>query len=62
MIKKLYIILFLVTLVFSGCATIPTGENIATYSIGGAIYYPLVTLCDLRGVQMQYDPLLRTAY
>lgn len=52
-----FIILFL-----SGCATIPTGENIAIYSIGGATYYPLVTLCDLRGVQMQYDALLRTAY
>ena len=49
-------------LLISGCATIPTGENIANYSIGGATYYPLVTLCDLRGVNLQYDPLLRTAY
>jgi N-acetylmuramoyl-L-alanine amidase len=46
----------------SGCATIPVGENIPTYSIGGVTYYPLVTLCDLRGVSMQYDPLTRVAY
>lgn len=49
-------------LLISGCATVPTGENIATYSISGVTYYPLVSLCDLRGVQMQYEPLLRTAY
>ncbi len=62
MIKKLNILFFLAILLISGCATIPTGENIATYSIGGVTYYPLVTLCDLRGVSMQYDPLTRTAY
>lgn len=49
-------------ILISGCVTIPTGENIATYSIGGVTYYPLVTLCDLRGVTLQYDALLRTAY
>ncbi|MCX5694135.1 MAG: N-acetylmuramoyl-L-alanine amidase [Candidatus Omnitrophica bacterium] len=53
--------IFLVALI-SGCATIPVGENIATYFIGGVTYYPLVTLCDLRGVTMQYDPLIRTVY
>jgi len=42
--------------------TVPTGENIASYSIDGVTYYPLVTLCDLRSVSMQYDPILRTAY
>jgi len=45
----------------SGCATIPAGEQITTYSINGVTYYPLVTLCDLRGVSMQFDPLTRTA-
>ncbi|MFA5092888.1 MAG: N-acetylmuramoyl-L-alanine amidase [Candidatus Omnitrophota bacterium] len=62
MIKKIYILFFLVTLLISGCATIPTGENIASYSIAGQTYYPLVSLCDLRGVAMQYDPLIRTVY
>lgn len=62
MIKKLNILFFLSILLISGCATVPTGENIATYSIGGITYYPLVSLCDLRGVQLQYEPLIRTAY
>ncbi|MFH0917715.1 MAG: N-acetylmuramoyl-L-alanine amidase [Candidatus Omnitrophota bacterium] len=62
MIKRLNILFFLTMLLFSGCVTIPTGENIATYSIGGVTYYPLVTLCDLRGVSLQYDALLRTVY
>jgi N-acetylmuramoyl-L-alanine amidase len=61
MCKKLFLGLFMFVLFLSGCATVPTGENITTYSIGGATYYPLVTLCDLRGVTMQYDALLRTA-
>ena len=61
-IKKLNILFCLAILLVSGCATLPTGENIATYSIGAGTYYPLVTLCDLRGVEMQYDVLLRTAY
>jgi N-acetylmuramoyl-L-alanine amidase len=58
-LKLFFICISLVTLI-SGCATIPIGENIVTYSIGGVTYYPLVTLCDLRGVSMQYDPLTRT--
>ena len=62
MIKKLYIFVLLIIILISGCATLPTGENIATYSIGGQIYYPLISLCDLRGVAMQYEPLLHTVY
>jgi len=61
-IKKLSTLFFLTIFLISGCATIPGGENITTYSIGGATYYPLVTLCDLRGVTLQYDALLRTVY
>ena len=57
---KMSIIFISLVILISGCATIPTGENIATYSIDGVTYYPLVTLCDLRGVTMQYDPLTRT--
>lgn len=62
MFNKSFLVLFIFIFLLSSCATIPTGENIATYSIGGATYYPLISLCDLRGVQMQYDPLLRTAF
>ena len=59
---KIFFICICLVILISGCATLPTGENIITYSIGGVTYYPLVTLCDLRGVQMQYDALLRTVY
>ncbi|MDP2946364.1 MAG: N-acetylmuramoyl-L-alanine amidase, partial [bacterium] len=59
---KTFFICISLSILFSGCATIPVGENIATYSIGGVTYYPLVSLCDLRGVDMQYDALLRAAY
>jgi len=59
---KIFLACISLAVLISGCATIPTGESIATYSIGGATYYPLVILCDLRGVQMQYDPLIRTAH
>ena len=60
-LRSFFICISLAILV-SGCATVPTGENIPTYSIGGVTYYPLVSLCSLRGVDMQYDTLLRTAY
>ncbi len=62
MIKKLNILFFLSVLLISGCATVPIGENIATYSIRGVTYYPLISLCNLRSVQMEYDPLIRTVY
>ncbi len=44
----------------SGCVTIPSGEDLPTYTIGGVTYYSLIKLCDLRNVQMQYDTLLQT--
>jgi len=59
---KLFLIYICLVILGSGCATVPRGENIATYSIGGVTYYPLVSLCSLRGVDMEYDTLLRTAY
>jgi N-acetylmuramoyl-L-alanine amidase len=58
---KTFLTCISMVILISGCATIPTGEHIATYSISGVTYYPLVSLCDLRGVQLQYDTLLRTA-
>ncbi len=58
---KIFISCIILIISVSGCATIPGGENIASYYIGGVTYYPLVSLCDLRNVNFQYDPLLRTA-
>lgn len=59
---KLFFLFIAPILLISGCVTVPTGENIAAYSIGGKTYYPLVSLCDLRQIKMQYEPLLRTVY
>jgi N-acetylmuramoyl-L-alanine amidase len=61
-VNKIKILLVLLLLCTSGCVTVPSGENILAYSIGGVTYYPLVSLCDLRQVTIQYDTLLRTAY
>jgi len=59
---KTSIICICLVILISGCATIPTGESIPVYSIEGVTYYPLVSLCNLAGVDMEYDALLRTAY
>jgi N-acetylmuramoyl-L-alanine amidase len=55
-------ICYLLSAILTGCATIPSGGRIPAYSINGVTYYPLVSLCDLRGVDMQYDTLISTAY
>ncbi len=60
-LRTFFVCISLIILI-SGCATIPGGESITAYSIGGVTYYPLVSLCDLRGVSLQYDTFLRTAY
>ena len=49
-------------ILISGCATVPPASTIPAYSINGVTYYPLVSLCDLRGVDIQYDTLISTAY
>ncbi|MDD5692789.1 MAG: N-acetylmuramoyl-L-alanine amidase [Candidatus Omnitrophica bacterium] len=59
---KLSFICICLVILISGCATVPVGESIPAYSIEGVTYYPLVSLCNLAGVDMQYDVLLRTAY
>ncbi|MDD5465004.1 MAG: N-acetylmuramoyl-L-alanine amidase [Candidatus Omnitrophica bacterium] len=59
---KLFFLSISLVLLISGCVSVPTGENIAAYSIGGKTYYPLISLCDLRHIPMQYEPLLRTVY
>jgi len=63
MFKKEYISYFiLIVLLLSGCATVTPQSAIPAYSINGATYYPLVSLCDLRGVDIKYDTLIRTVY
>jgi N-acetylmuramoyl-L-alanine amidase len=55
------IILFLVVFVFfiSGCATVPTREAFATYNLRGTTYYPLIKLCEARGIHWDYDTFAR---
>jgi N-acetylmuramoyl-L-alanine amidase len=61
--RKIYISYFiLLVLLLSGCATVAPQATIPAYSINGVTYYPLVSLCDLRGVDIKYDTLIRTAY
>ncbi|MFA7706536.1 MAG: N-acetylmuramoyl-L-alanine amidase [Candidatus Omnitrophota bacterium] len=63
MFKKEYISYFiLIVLLLSGCATVTPQSAIPAYSINGVTYYPLVSLCDLRGVDIKYDTLIRTVY
>jgi len=45
---------------FIGCATVPTKEALPTYDINGITYLPLVPLCDLKGVNWEYDTFTRT--
>jgi N-acetylmuramoyl-L-alanine amidase len=61
--KKLLILVigyWLLVIGLSGCATVPTRETLPTYNINGVTYLPLVSLCDLKGVNWEYDTFTRT--
>ncbi len=61
--KRRYILYFILLALFlSGCASVGPRLAMPSYSINGTTYYPLVSLCDFRGVDIKYDPLIRTAY
>ena len=68
--KRLFVIRFfilsaiyyLLTTVLTGCATVAPHVAVPAYSINGVTYYPLVNLCDLRGVDIKYDTLIHAAY
>jgi len=45
---------------FMGCVTVPTREVLPTYNIGGVDYISLVSLCDLKGIDLKYDTFTRT--
>jgi len=46
---------------FSGCAGVPRKGQLQQYSISGAPYFSLVSLCELKDISWDYDPLTRTA-
>ncbi|OGX40695.1 MAG: hypothetical protein A2984_00890 [Omnitrophica WOR_2 bacterium RIFCSPLOWO2_01_FULL_41_12] len=46
---------------FIGCATVPTREALPTYNINGTTYLSLVSLCNQKGIALEYDTFTRTA-
>ena len=59
-INKKLLIAFLCGYLFSGCVTVPTKEALPTYNINGTTYLPLVSLCDLRRIDLDYDTYAKT--
>jgi N-acetylmuramoyl-L-alanine amidase len=47
-------------LVFYGCASVPRKSAISSYNINGVSYLPLIALCDLKGINWDYDVITRT--
>ncbi|MBN2831510.1 MAG: N-acetylmuramoyl-L-alanine amidase [Candidatus Omnitrophica bacterium] len=58
--KKLLLLLVII-LFISGCATAPVREALPVYSLNGTAYYSLSALCQSRGVSLKYDIYTRTA-
>jgi N-acetylmuramoyl-L-alanine amidase len=55
-------VLFLSAILLTGCATIPTRPGLApipVYNIGGVSYMPLISLCEQRGINWEYDTFTR---
>jgi len=53
-------LLFVICYLLSGCATVPMQEALPTYNINGTTYFPLISLCDLRNIDWQYDTFANT--
>ena len=45
----------------NGCVSVPTKEALPTYNINGVTYLPLASLCNLRGINLEYDTFSKTA-
>ena len=58
--KKITIFLAVLIFLISGCATVPVSEGIPNYILNGTTYYALIPLCNLRGINWQYDTFTRT--
>jgi len=54
-------LLFAACYLLNGCATVPTQElSLPTYNINGTTYLPLISLCDLKKINWEYDTLTKT--
>ncbi|MGA2775716.1 MAG: N-acetylmuramoyl-L-alanine amidase [Candidatus Omnitrophota bacterium] len=60
MAKKFAVFSIILIFLLSGCATAPIRENIPTYSLNGTTYYALIPLCNLRGINWEYDTFTKT--
>ncbi|MBI5144603.1 MAG: N-acetylmuramoyl-L-alanine amidase [Candidatus Omnitrophica bacterium] len=60
MAKKI-IFLFCCATLLIGCATLPPRETLPTYSINGSSYVSLISLCQLKRIEWDYDTFTRTA-
>ncbi len=56
-----YLIAVLLLASFCGCASAPKKGAVHSYTISGATYFSLASLCDLNNVKWEYDLLARTA-
>ncbi|MBU1998102.1 MAG: N-acetylmuramoyl-L-alanine amidase [Candidatus Omnitrophota bacterium] len=59
MFNRLLLFLGIIILLISGCATVPVTGGLSSYSIGGVSYLSLVSLCDNRGINWEYDLITR---
>lgn len=50
---------WLLTLWLSGCASLPPKTALPAYNLNGAAYYPLISLCEAKGIKWQYDTFTR---
>jgi len=53
------VVLFISVFFLNGCATVSRKGGVASYNISGAAYFSLVSLCDLKDIKWDYDPLTR---
>ena len=60
MFRRLTIISISLVLILYGCATVPTiKEAFPTYNINGTTYFPLVSICEQRNINWEYDTFTR---
>ncbi|MDD5255601.1 MAG: N-acetylmuramoyl-L-alanine amidase [Candidatus Omnitrophica bacterium] len=50
---------YFLLLTFLGCATVPPREALNTYSLNGVSYISLISLCNARGLDWDYDSYSR---
>ncbi len=56
-----FLVLTLVIFNFYGCVAVPKKGQLRSFTIAGATYFSLVSLCELKNIKWDYDPLTRTA-